>query len=61
MLCNILTCGMESGDAKLQGMNFFIFVACFSQSTQLGSLHEADLMLKLVAGASQSRVEVALP
>lgn len=75
MLCNMLRCRMESGDTKLHGMSF-IFVAClpldfaawvqsvpaFGQSSQLGSLHpEAGAMLKLPAGASQSRTEVALP
>lgn len=67
---------MESGDTKLYEMSFFVFVAClpldftgrlqsvpaFGQSSQLGSLHpEAGVMLKLPAGASQSRIEVALP
>lgn len=34
----------------------------FGQSSQLGSLHsEVDAMLKLAAGASQSKVEFTLP
>lgn len=34
----------------------------FGQSSQLGFLYpEADVMLKPVAGASQSRIKVALP
>lgn len=73
MPCNVLTYRTEGGDTKFHGFPHFCFMFCprlhrvdavpgFGQSSKLGSLHsQAGVMLKLVAGASQSRVKVALP
>lgn len=73
MPCNVLTYGTESGDTELHEFPHFCSMFCprlhrldavpgFGQSSKLGSRHsQGDMMLKLVAGASQSRVKVALP